>query len=781
MPCCVFFEPRLRRAAACQAVAGLTLLLSCGWAMAALSLSPPAAVGLDPAVLARIDPVIDGALAAGRMPGCVILVTRHGKTAFLKAYGQKRLEPAGEPMLTDTLFDLASLTKPIATATSVIVLADRGLVRLDDPVARHLAEFGSGGKEKITVFQLLTHQSGLIADNSLRDYADGPEEALKRVFALKPVAEPGSRFIYSDVGFIVLGELVRRLTGKPLSEFSQEVVFGPLRMEETGFLPGEALRRRAAPTEKRGADWMQGEVHDPRAFALGGVAGHAGLFSTAEDLAVFAQMMLGRGQFGEARIFSPQAAQTMTAGYPVPGGLRGLGWDVRSGYSTNRGSALSPSAFGHGGFTGTALWIDPQLDLAVVFLSNRLHPDGKGAVNPIAGKVATIVAESVTDKRPGQVLAGIDVLRRDGFRRLAGRRVGLITNQTGISRDGTSTIQLLHDAPNVELAAIFSPEHGLEGKLEAAVADSRHGGTQLPVYSLYGATRRPTAAMLKGLDTLVFDIQDIGSRFYTYISTMGYAMEAAAEHGLGFLVLDRPNPIGGLRVEGPVLDAGRQSFVGYHRLPIRHGMTVGELARMFNQELQIGADLAVAAVEGWRRRDWFEATGLAWINPSPNMRSVDQAALYPGIGLLETTNLSVGRGTAIPFEVFGAPWLDGRPLAEGLNHAGLSGLRFVAITFTPQASKFRNEVCGGVRILITDRAELAPVRAGLEIAVQIRRLFESQWKAKAYGGLLGDEAVLQALLDGETAPRMAALYEDELKEFLKRREAFLIYSAAGGR
>ena len=331
MPCCVFFEPRLRRAAACQAVAGLTLLLSCGWAMAALSLSPPAAVGLDPAVLARIDPVIDGALAAGRMPGCVILVTRHGKTAFLKAYGQKRLEPAGEPMLTDTLFDLASLTKPIATATSVIVLADRGLVRLDDPVARHLAEFGSGGKEKITVFQLLTHQSGLIADNSLRDYADGPEEALKRVFALKPVAEPGSRFIYSDVGFIVLGELVRRLTGKPLSEFSQEVVFGPLRMEETGFLPGEALRRRAAPTEKRGADWMQGEVHDPRAFALGGVAGHAGLFSTAEDLAVFAQMMLGRGQFGEARIFSPQAAQTMTAGYPVPGGLRGLGWDVRSG------------------------------------------------------------------------------------------------------------------------------------------------------------------------------------------------------------------------------------------------------------------------------------------------------------------------------------------------------------------------------------------------------------------------------------------------------------------
>ncbi len=398
MPFPMFFELRLRWVFVCRAMAMLVLL--CGKTLAALPPAPPAEVGLDPAVLARIGPVIDEALAAGKMPGCVILVTRHGKTAFLKAYGHKRLTPASEPMRTDTVFDLASLTKPIATATSVMVLADRGLVRLDDPVARHIAEFGSGGKEKITVFQLLTHQSGLVADNSLKDYAGGPEEALKKVFALKPLAEPGSRFIYSDVGFIVLGELVHRLSGKPLSEFSQEAVFGPLRMEETGFLPGEALRRRAAPTESRGEDWMQGEVHDPRAFALGGVAGHAGLFSTAEDLAVFAQMMLGRGQYGEAKVFSPQAAQTMTAGYPVPGGLRGLGWDVRTGYSTNRGSALSPSAFGHGGFTGTALWIDPQLDLAIVFLSNRLHPDGKGAVNSIAGKVATIVAESVTENAP---------------------------------------------------------------------------------------------------------------------------------------------------------------------------------------------------------------------------------------------------------------------------------------------------------------------------------------------------------------------------------------------
>ncbi len=308
------------------------------------------------------------------------------------------LKPASEPMRTDTVFDLASLTKPIATATSVMVLADRGLVRLDDPVARHIAEFGSGGKEKITVFQLLTHQSGLVADNSLKDYAGGPEEALKKVFALKPLAEPGSRFIYSDVGFIVLGELVHRLSGKPLSEFSQEL-FWPAAHGGDGLPAGRSPPPPGAPTESaertgckarsttRGRSlWGRGRPCRP-------VLNRRGPGRVRPDDARSRAIR-------RSKVFSPQAAQTMTAGYPVPGGLRGLGWDVRTGYSTNRGSALSPSAFGHGGFTGTALWIDPQLDLAVVFLSNRLHPDGKGAVKSIAGKVATIVAESVTENAP---------------------------------------------------------------------------------------------------------------------------------------------------------------------------------------------------------------------------------------------------------------------------------------------------------------------------------------------------------------------------------------------
>ena len=410
---------------------------------------------------------------------------------------------------------------------------------------------------------------------------------------------------------------------------------------------------------------MQGEVHDPRAFRLGGVAGHAGLFSTAEDLALFAQMMLEHGRADGKQILAWRTVDVMTADYPVSSGVRGLGWDKRTGYSSNRGDLMTQQAFGHGGFTGTSMWIDPGLDLFVIFLSNRVHPDGKGAVNRLAGRIGSIAAAAI--ESPGesstlaphtgveQVLCGIDVLQRDKFRQLDGKRAGLITNQTGINADGVTTARLLHDAPNVQLVALFSPEHGLQGKLDIPeIKDDQDTVTGLRVFSLYGKTRRPTAEDLRGIDTLVFDIQDIGTRFYTYISTMGYAMEMAAQQHLTFVVLDRPNPINGVDVGGPVLDEGQQSFVGYHPIPVRHGMTVGELAELFRHELKLPVDLHVVTMEGWRRADYFDRTGLLWVNPSPNMRSLNEAFLYPGIGLLETTNLSVGRGTDTPFEVLGA-------------------------------------------------------------------------------------------------------------------------------
>jgi uncharacterized protein YbbC (DUF1343 family)/nicotinamidase-related amidase len=378
----------------------------------------------------------------------------------------------------------------------------------------------------------------------------------------------------------------------------------------------------------------------------------------------------------------------------------------------------------------------------------------------------------------GSVLAGIDVLQRDAFRQLNGRRVGLITNQTGVNRQGVSTAKLLKDAKNVRLVALFSPEHGIEGKLEVAnIGDSRDASTGLTVYSLYGKTRKPTAEMLRDLDTIVFDIQDIGTRYYTYMSTMGYAMQAAAESGKRFMVLDRPNPINGVDVAGPVLDAGRESFVAFHRMPIRHGMTIGELARMFRAELNLKLDLEVIRVEGWRREMFFDETGLKWVNPSPNMRNLTEAIFYPGIGMLETTNLSVGRGTATPFELFGAPWLDGKRLAGALNAAHIEGVRFEPIEFTPDASVHRGQRCGGVRIRLTDRKALEPVRMGLEVARQLRILFPDQWTADKYLHLLGNKQVHAAILAGRTVADMAAAFTSELREFVKRRPKYLLYAS----
>jgi CubicO group peptidase (beta-lactamase class C family) len=365
-----------------------------------------------------------------------VAIGRREKMLLLRAYGDKQFEPSRAAMTIDTVFDLASLTKPVATATSIMVLAQHGKLRLDDRVAQHIPEFGQEGKEQITVFDLLTHQGGLIADNPLTDYADGPEKAWQRIFALKPQAAPGTRFVYSDMGYIVLGEVVRRVAGQGLDEFTRDHIFRPLGMNETCYLPGEDLRRRAAPTEKRDGHWMQGEVHDPRAYALGGVAGHAGLFSTAADLAIYARMMLAGGQYDDVRVLSECSLAEMVKPRSVSSELRGLGWDIKSGYSSNRGTSFSPRAFGHGGFTGTTLWIDPGLDLFVIFLSNRLHPDGKGNVNPLAGRIGTIAANAhVGQASPpdNPVLTGIDVLARDGFHQLRGRHVGLITNHTGIN------------------------------------------------------------------------------------------------------------------------------------------------------------------------------------------------------------------------------------------------------------------------------------------------------------------------------------------------------------
>jgi uncharacterized protein YbbC (DUF1343 family)/CubicO group peptidase (beta-lactamase class C family) len=754
---------------------------------------------------AALDQIINEAIEQKVTPGAVLIVGHDGKTAYKKAYGFRTTVPSPEPMTEDTVFDLASLTKPIATATAVMKLFEEGKVRLNDPVARYIPEFGNNGKEEITVRQLMTHFSGLRAGLDMVPAWAGKEEAYRKANSEKPIVPPGSQFIYSDIDYIVLGQLVERVSGMPLDAYVQKNVLEPLDLEHTRYLPPADWVSKTAATDKQ-----RGVVHDPTARMMGGVAGHAGLFATAGDVAKFAKAVLeGKlplSPLTQQKMQTPQQPATSTV-------LRGLGWDIDSPYSSNRGELFPVGSFGHTGFAGTSLWMDPVTKTYVVLLTNAVHYPLKSAqaIVSLRSRVATAVAaalelspserevarlvsntgynESMTGSRRilarnGNVKTGIDVLEEQQFKLLRGdggtvRRIALVTNQTGVDSFGRRTIDVLARVSGVELRAIFSPEHGMTGMLDTTdVGDTKDAATGIPVYSVYGAkdaSRRPKPEQLAGIDAIVFDIQDAGARFYTYETTLGYFLEAAAKQGIEIFVMERPNPINGSFVQGPVSDSGIKSFVNYHSLPVRHGMTIGELARMFNTERDINAKLTVVPMQGWLRGDWFDSTGLEWINPSPNLRSVTQAALYPGVALVEGTNISVGRGTDSPFEVVGAPWIVARELATFLNARNLSGVRFVPVSFTPTSSNYANERCNGVRIVLLDRNVLDAPELGVELASALLKLYPQQYKIDRMNELLVNSATFEAIKAGNDPRRIADEWRDGLEKFRQTRAKYLLY------
>lgn len=769
--------------------------------------------------LGGVDSVIQRAIAEGTIPGAVLVVGHDGAVVYRKAYGERALEPPREPMTLDTVFDLASLTKVIATTTAVMQLVEQGKVRMNDPVAKYLPEFAQNGKEDITVRQLLTHYSGLEPDLDLKTAWEGKETAYRMAFAETPAEPPGSHFTYSDINFIVLGALVERVSGETLDAYCARHIFAPLKMTRTRFVPPLAPRAgwiaKIAPTQyDENQHMLRGVAHDPTARRMGGVAGHAGLFSTADDLAKFAQALLNGG----GGILSAMTVEKMTQPEQPPAApvLRGFGWDIDSPFSSNRGDLLPVGGFGHTGFTGTSIWIDPTTQTYIILLTNAVHPRGKGNAIALRSKVATEVAaalnltpsekeavrwKSITgyneaqsaarrmSARNGTVKTGIDVLEEHGFDALkagqapeAKKKIGLVTNQTGLDVSGRRTIDVLKtdaQAPGVSLDAIFSPEHGVTGTLDTtAIDNSKDAATGIPVYSVYGATdaaRRPSPDVMKSLDAVVFDIQDAGARFYTYETTLGYFLEAAAKAGIELIVLDRPNPVTGSFVQGPVADAGRESFTNYWTVPVRHGMTMGELAKMFNAERGINAKLTVVPMEGWQRGDWFDSTGLAWVNPSPNLRSLTEAALYPGVALIEGTNVSVGRGTDTPFELVGAPWVKSRELAAYLNGRGIAGVRFVPVTFTPAASMYSGKECQGVNIIVTDRNGFDAPELGIELAAALHKLYAADFKIERMTELLVNQSAYDALVADEDPRRIAQDWEEGLEKFEKVREKYLIY------
>ncbi len=729
----------------------------------------------------RLDHAVRAAIDRGEIPGAVVDIAHRGRTLVRKAYGFRKVVGKRERMTVSTVFDLASVTKVAATSLAIARLVDRGDLAMGIRASRFLPGLRRGRKRDITVTHLLTHTSGLPAyDNYLRRGFTNAEDVVADIAARRLPHAPGSKFVYSDLGAILLAKIVEAVAGVPFDAFCMAEVFGPLGMTDTCFNPAKTLRSRCAPTARRRGKLLRGEVHDENAFVLGGAAGHAGLFSTVSDLRRLADMILAEGWTPHGLFLRAQTVREFLRPRRLPdGNVRGLGWDVDSPYSSVRGHVFPFGSVGHSGFTGTSIWLDPAARTSVIILSNRVHPDDGGDAKPVRAQVASIAA-AMAQAAPAVpstgVETGLDRLVQDDCSMLRGSRVGLVANHTAIDRDGRHLLDHLLAREGLTVAAIFSPEHGFEGKLDEHVPSSQHAACGLPIHSLYGEHRAPTPAMLDGIDTLVFDIQDIGTRFYTYAATLCLCMRAAARAGIRFIVLDRPNPINGIDTCGPVLKRGiKSSLVAHLPIPMRHGLTIGELATFANLTLRIGCDLRVAKMSRWQRGMFFDETGLPWANPSPNMRNLKQAILYPAIGALEFSNVSVGRGTDTPFEVMGAPWIDAVGFAQALNERGLPGLSFTPIWFQPASSKYEGLRCGGVYIMLGHRTRFRPGLTALTIAQVLHQLFGKRHELGRTRILFGDAQAVRDARRGVPVARIAARWDRALQAFADITQEVQLY------
>lgn len=714
----------------------------------------------------RIRAALERAVKEAKAPGAVACVGQGDNRLFLGAADYRALVPEKEAATVDTVYDVASLTKVIATTTAVMLLRDQGVLRLDQPVSAFIP---LPNLDKITLRHLLTHTSGLPAWGALYTEISGRLAYIERIAATPLEAPPGTTRTYSDLGFILLARVVEQAAQEQFDVFCKTHIFEPLKMTDTMFNPPEELRPRCAPTEQsevRGR-LIRGEVHDDNAFAQGGISGHAGLFSTAADLERFCRALM------DGRIVSLQTLDDMTRPGQVPCyPWQGLGWWLDPCADWANGFLPSRTAMGHTGWTGTSIWMDRANTLYAILLSNTCHPSKRRRDNKELRRrfYTPIAAASYPDSTNAQT--GLDKALRNQFNAFRGRRLALLSNSAALDQVGRPILDTLALCDFLQLRYIYSPEHGFTGSAEAGAKVASRGGPT-PVISLYGDRKKPSAEELRQVDLFVVDLPDIGARYYTYMATMKDCMEACAAHKVPMLVLDRPNPLGGVVLEGPLPDK-YDSPVCSAPIPIRHGMTLGELALFFKRHFfaKSGLKLDIQAADNWWRELQFDACALPWVPPSPNIPTPDTALMYIGTCLFEGVNMNEGRGTKTPFLVCGAPWLRPVDVLKKIPEETRSGIVLKPVIYMPKSIPgkasspvYQDKLCQGITFKITDRQVARPFTTAIALISAIQHCHpELEWKP-FFDTLAGGPWLREQLQAGRSALDIAESIRGDLAAF----------------
>lgn len=701
-------------------------------------------------------------------PGAVACIGNRSGILFLEPCGMRAVSPHALPAEKSTPYDLASLTKVVATTTSLMLLHGEGAVDLDEPVGSLLAipDF------RFTVRHCLTHSAGLVAGYPYYKDASSLLEMLQRYSGVTPSWPAGSRRRYSDVSFMILAKIVELAGRDSLDRISARRIFEPLGMNDTAFNPPAALAKRCAATEVClwGSEMTPGRVHDENACSVGGVSGHAGLFSSAPDLALFCQAMLNGKVLPESTL-----AEMMRPGQVPHYPWQGLGWKVNPWACGSEGYLGSRRAIGHTGWTGTSIWMDFDSGLFCILLGNTCHPTSATRDNPTLRRTFHAAVAAQFYPQSTNVHTGLDRVVWDGYEAVKAKRLALLTHRAAVDEVGRGILDVLALEPEMNVRAVYTPEHGFSGEVEAGKSVSgEQAGVKARVISLYGAQKAPTAAELAGVDLFVVDLQDVGARWYTYMATMLACMRACAQAGKPVLVLDRPNPVGGVILEGPVASVC-ESLVCCAPIPARHGMTLGELALFFNKRLLGGKlNLTVSQLDGWRRRQMFGDCQLPWVAPSPNIPTPETALLYTGMCLFEAANINEGRGTETPFRVMGAPWMDPDAVLARVDGALREGLTLRAVEYTPRSipgkaaePRYRDTRCRGIEVGIEDAQAARPFALALALLAALRDVHGDafRFEPKGFDILAGGPAVRTALEAGQSARAIVAGYAAELRQF----------------